>query len=54
MLEEFIKDIIHDLNTPITSIIINLKMMEKNDEVESITKSANAIAMLHQKSNCLS
>jgi len=48
MLEEFIKDIIHDLNTPITSIIINLKMMEKNDEVESITKSANAIAMLHK------
>jgi len=48
MLEEFIKDIIHDLNTPITSILINLKMIKKNDEVESITKSANAIAMLHQ------
>lgn len=29
LLEEFIKDIIHDLNTPITSILINLKMMEK-------------------------
>jgi len=47
-LEEFIKDIIHDLNTPITSILINLKMMKKNDEVESITNSANAIAMLHK------
>jgi two-component system OmpR family sensor kinase len=34
LLEEFIKDIIHDLNTPITSILINLKMMEKNEEVE--------------------
>jgi len=48
MLEEFIKDIIHDLNTPITSILINLKMMKKNEEVESITNSANAIAMLHK------
>jgi signal transduction histidine kinase len=48
LLEEFIKDIIHDLNTPITSILINLKMMEKNDEVESIAQSANTIAMLHK------
>jgi len=49
LLEMFIKDIIHDLNTPLTSILINLKMMDaKNDEVESITKSAKAIAMLHQ------
>ncbi|MCF6244022.1 MAG: HAMP domain-containing histidine kinase [Sulfurovum sp.] len=48
LLEIFIKDIIHDLNTPITSILINLKMMDaKNDEVESITKSAKTIAMLH-------
>jgi signal transduction histidine kinase len=48
LLEEFIKDIIHDLNTPITSILINLKMMEKNDEVESIAQSANTIVMLHK------
>lgn len=48
LLEEFIKDIIHDLNTPITSILINLKMMEKNEEVESIAQSANAISMLHK------
>jgi len=48
LLEEFIKDIIHDLNTPITSILINLKMMDKNEEVESIAQSANAIAMLHK------
>ncbi len=48
LLEIFIKDIIHDLNTPITSILINLKMMDaKNDKVESITKSAKTIAMLH-------
>ena len=48
LLEEFIQDIIHDLNTPITSILINLKMMEKNEEVESIAQSANTIAMLHK------
>ncbi len=48
LLEEFIKDIIHDLNTPITSILINLKMMKSSEEVESITQSANAIAMLHK------
>jgi len=48
LLEEFIKDIIHDLNTPITTILINLKMMKRDDEVESIAQSANAIAMLHK------
>ena len=52
LLEEFIKDIIHDLNTPLTSILINLKMMdENNEEVESITKSANIISMLHKNLN---
>ncbi len=49
LLEEFIKDIIHDLNTPITAILINLKMMDsKNEEVESISQSAKAISMLHK------
>lgn len=48
LLEIFIKDIIHDLNTPLTSILINLKMMDaKNEEVESITNSAKTISMLH-------
>jgi two-component system OmpR family sensor kinase len=49
LLEEFIKDIIHDLNTPLTSIMINLKMMDKNDEeVKSIAQSVNVISMLHK------
>ncbi len=49
LLEEFIRDIIHDLNTPITAILINLKMMDsKNEEVESISQSAKAISMLHK------
>jgi len=48
LLEEFIRDIIHDLNTPITSILINLKMMEKNEETQSIEQSTKAISMLHK------
>lgn len=49
LLEDFIKDIIHDLNTPLTSILINLKMLEtKNEEIDSISRSAKNIAMLHQ------
>ncbi len=48
LLEVFIKDIIHDLNTPLTSILINLKMMDaQNEEVESISRSAKTISMLH-------
>ena len=49
LLEEFIRDIIHDLNTPITAILINLKMMDaKSEEVESIRRSAKTISMLHK------
>ncbi len=49
LLEEFIRDIIHDLNTPITSILLNLKMMpQRGEEVESIAISAKAISMLHK------
>jgi len=52
LLETFIKDIIHDLNTPISNILINLKMMDKdNEEVESITRSTKAISMLHNNLN---
>ncbi len=48
MLEDFIKDIIHDINTPLTSILLNLKMLEsKNDEIESIDTAAKTIEMLH-------
>ncbi len=49
LLEEFIRDIIHDLNTPITAILINLKMMDaKSEEVQSISQSAKTISMLHK------
>ena len=53
LLESFIKDIIHDLNTPLTSILINLKMIDGNDEEwESISRSAKNISMLHQNLDC--
>ena len=49
MLEIFIKDIIHDLNTPLTSILISLKMINsKNEEIETINHNIKTIAMLHQ------
>lgn len=52
LLETFIKDMIHDLNTPISNILINLKMMDnKSEEVESITKSTQTISMLHNNLN---
>jgi len=48
LLELFIKDIIHDLNTPLSSILINLKMMDsQNSEVKNIQQSAKTISMLH-------
>ena len=48
LLEEFIKDIIHDLNTPISSIRLNLKMMQEDKRSQSIEKSVQSIAMLHK------
>ena len=49
LLEDFIKDIIHDLNTPLTSILLNLKMMDAEDEeIQSIRTATQTIEMLHQ------
>ena len=49
LLEDFIKDIIHDLNTPLTSILLNLKMMDAEDEeIQAIRTAAQTIEMLHQ------
>jgi signal transduction histidine kinase len=48
LLEDFLKDIIHDLNTPLTSILLNLKMIEtENEEIESIRTATQTIEMLH-------
>jgi len=53
-LDKFAKDLIHDLNTPVTSIQLNMKLLEKNRELEGnsaikrIKKSVNTISELHE------
>lgn len=49
ILQEFMRDIIHDLNTPISSIIINLKMIPNpTQEIKVIQQSVNILASLHK------
>lgn len=51
VLETFLKDVIHDLNTPVTSILLNVKALAKketNDELERIELSAQTIASLYR------
>jgi len=51
-LDNFSKDLIHDLNTPVTSILLNTKILERSALKESkavtrIKKSAQEIGELH-------
>lgn len=52
-LDNFSKDIIHDINTPITSILLNIKLLEANTvfggnrALERIKRSAEEISQLH-------
>lgn len=47
--DRFIKDIIHDLNTPVSAIMINLSMLSTNNKaVQRIKKSAETIGMLYR------
>jgi len=51
LLEVFLKDLIHDLNTPVTSILLNVKLLEKKEksqELERIELSANTISSLYK------
>lgn len=51
LLEDFLKDLIHDLNTPATSILLNSKLLKRKaqyDEVERIELSAQSIASLYK------
>jgi signal transduction histidine kinase len=49
ILKEFMKDIIHDINTPITAIKINLSLIDKqNEELQFISHSVNTLEMLHK------
>ncbi len=48
--DEFIKDILHDFNTPITSMVLNIKMFKQEYEdnvfIKRITQSINSISLL--------
>lgn len=52
-LDNFSKDLIHDLNTPITSILLNIKLLNKNSEfcknkpLQRIKRSVEDISELH-------
>jgi len=51
LLENFLKDIIHDLNTPATSILLNSKLLRKRgdfEEIERIELSAKSISSLYK------
>ena len=51
LLENFLKDLIHDLNTPATSILLNSKLLRKRgdfDEIERIELSARSISSLYK------
>jgi two-component system, OmpR family, sensor kinase len=49
-LEEFLKDMIHDLNTPVSAILLNTRLLKKAykpERVERIEISAKTIGSLH-------
>jgi len=54
--DEFIKDILHDFNTPITSMILNIKMFkEENGEdifIKRISQGINNIMLLQNNLKC--
>ena len=53
-LDKFAKDLIHDLNTPVTSIKLNMKLLEKKEEcaentaLQRVEKSVETISELHE------
>ncbi len=51
LMEEFLKDIIHDLNTPVTSILLNTQLLRRrHDDVElkRIETSAKTVGSLYK------
>ena len=52
-LDNFSKDLIHDINTPITSILLNMKLLDRNRELQDnkpllrIKRSVEDISELH-------
>lgn len=58
-LDNFSKDLIHDLNTPITSILLNMKLLDRSGELEDnkpllrIKRSVEDISELHNNLSTL-
>lgn len=58
-LDNFSKDLIHDLNTPITSILLNVKILDSKQELQEnkallrIKRSAEDISKLHKNLSLL-
>lgn len=54
--DEFIKDILHDFNTPITSMILNIKMFteEKGEDpfISRVSRGMNTILLLQNNLKC--
>jgi len=51
LLENFLKDLIHDLNTPATSILLNTRLLKRHGdfpEIERIELSAKTISSLYK------
>lgn len=53
-LDKFAKDLIHDLNTPVTSIKLNMKLIQKSEDIKNnkaiqrLNKSVHDISELHE------
>jgi two-component system OmpR family sensor kinase len=53
-LDKFTKDLIHDLNTPVTAIKLNIKLLQKvpelkdNSAINRLNKSVHTISELHE------
>jgi len=58
LIDEFIKDIIHDLNTPISTILINLKLLKlkhkQDEEIDRIGQASNQLVMTYENLKFLS
>ncbi len=58
ILEETTKDIIHDINTPLMSILVNLKILKMeikgNEEIKRIEQAANQLKNLYENLNIAS
>ena len=59
VMDQFIKDVIHDINTPISALLLNLKLLKRTAtteqlrKVERIEASADTIASLYENMSIL-